>query len=261
MITALVSVWGIFADPMVIQTELQDARAMLPGPAYDIIYNQISQLISAPQSALTWAGFVSLSLALWSAKAGVGALTKGLNAVYGEQNRKGLRHIAVVLMLTMALIAISGVFALLLVVLPVALNLVPLGFAAEATIRLLKWLVLMGMLILALGLVYRVAPNRRGARVAWLTPGAAVATVAWTAVSAAFSVYLENFASYNETYGSLGAVIALLMWFFLSALVVLFGAALNAELERRSQEDSTIGQSRPIGERGAKAADTFVAVP
>ncbi|MBE3638419.1 YihY/virulence factor BrkB family protein [Mangrovicoccus algicola] len=259
-ITALVSVWGVFADPVRIESQLSLLQQFAPETAYELIAGQVASLVNAPPSALSWAGAVSLVVALWSAKAGVGALTRGLNAVYGEKNRSGMRDIAVSLALTALLLLLTAAVLALLVVLPLVLALLPVGALAEILVRLAKWVVAIGLIVLSLGLVYRIGPNRRSARVAWLSPGALLATLVWTAASVGFTFYLERFASYNEVYGSLGAVIALLMWFFISALVVLLGAAVNAELERHTLQDSTVGRSRPIGQRGAEAADTYMPV-
>ena len=259
-ITALVSIWGIFANPVAIQDQMTVLEDVAPQAAYDIIAGQVQALVAAPPSALTWAGALAVALALWSARAGVGALMRGLNAVYDEHNHAGLRQIAKELALTVMLVALAAVFALLLIVVPVVLTFVPLGPLANVLLRLAQWAVLVVMVMATLGLVYRLAPNRRPARMAWLSPGAMLAAAVWTLASLAFTLYLERFASYNEVYGSLGAVIAMLMWFFLSAHVVLLGASVNAELERRTLEDSTIGRDRPIGERGAVVADTYLPV-
>ncbi|WP_108260280.1 YihY/virulence factor BrkB family protein [Mangrovicoccus ximenensis] len=259
-ITALVSVWGVFADPVEIESQLTLLSQLAPQTAYELIAGQVAALVNAPPSALSWAGAASLVLALWSARAGVGAMTRGLNAVYGEKNRSGLGEIAVSLALTVLLLLLTAAVLALLVVLPVVLAFIPIGFLAELLVRSAKWAVAIGLIVLSLGIVYRIAPNRRAARVPWLSPGALLATGVWAVASLGFTVYLERFASYNEVYGSLGAVIALLMWFFISALVVLLGAAVNAELERHTKVDSTVGRPRPIGERGAEAADTYLPV-
>jgi membrane protein len=113
-------------------------------------------------------------------------------------------------------------------------------------------------MVFGLGLIYRYGPNRRAAKVPWVSPGAVLAVLVWALGSWAFSLYLANFGRYNEVYGSIGAVVALLMWFYLSALVTLLGAALNAELELRTLPDTTVGPDRPMGERGAYVADTYL---
>lgn len=259
-ITALVSIWSVFADPAELNDQLGGLEQIAPEDAYRLIEAQLQRLASAPPTALSWTGALALLLGLWSARAAVGALTRGLNTVYGEANRKGLRHLATMMVLTVALLVTSAVFIALLVILPVALSFLPLGSNAEAAIRIAKWLVMVAMLIGMLGLIYRRAPNRRAARIPWVSPGAIVATAIWIITSAAFTVYLENFGNYNEVYGSLGAMIALLIWFFITALAVLLGGAMNAELERHTKIDSTVGRPRPLGQRGATAADTYLPV-
>lgn len=256
-VTALVSVWGLFFDPVALQEQLATVESFVPESAFGIIEGQVNDLVEAGSRALSWAGGLALLVAFWSAKNGVSALTRGLNAVYEESNRSGVWHTINAILLTVVLILAAAVFAGLLVVLPIALSFVPLGPLAENAIRGAKWLAVIGMLIGVIGLIYRYAPNRRAARVPWLSPGAVAATLVWTMVSLGFTLYIENFANYNEVYGSLGAVIALLFWFYISALVVLLGASLNAELERRTRQDSTVGEDLPLGERGAAVADEF----
>ncbi|WP_138469395.1 YihY/virulence factor BrkB family protein [Poseidonocella sp. HB161398] len=257
-ITALVSVWAVFADPLDIQPQLALLSRLIPTAAYELVAGQVAALVSAPPAALSWAGGVSLFVALWSARAGVGALTRGLNTVYGEQNRRGLGEFASALVLTLLLLGLTAAVLALMVLLPVVLSQIPVSFLAETLLRVAKWSIATGLVLLSLGLLYRVGPNRRAARVPWLSPGALTATALWAIASLGFTFYLEHFAALSRLYGSLGAVVALQIWFFISALSVLFGAALNAELERRTAEDSTIGRPRPLGQRGAEAADTYL---
>lgn len=257
-ITAAVSVWGLFANPVAIEEQLDGLSASVPAGAFDIIETQVQRLAAAPSDTLTWAGVLAMVLALWSARAAIAALIRGLNAIYEERHRKGLKRVFRALTLTFLLVFMTTIFVAIMVVAPVLIAFAPLGPLAETALRALKWLVILVMLLVSLGLIYRLAPNRKAARVPWVSPGAVLATGLWTIASAALSLYLENFGNYNEIYGSLGAVIALLMWFFVSAFVVLLGAAVNAQLERHTKEDSTVGPPKPLGARGAVVADTYV---
>ena len=138
---------------------------------------------------------------------------------------------------------------------PPLLQLETLGASGRIGARLVSYLILFGCVILGLSLLYRFAPSRREARWRWVTPGSALAAGLWLGASILFSVYVANFASYDATYGSLGAVAVLLLWFYLSALVVILGAELNAELELQTRHDTTRGSERPMGSRGAFVAD------
>lgn len=257
-LSALVSVWGLFADPAALEAQLSLLSGFVPDTGFQIIEGRIANLVSAPNAALNWTGALSLLLALWSAKNGVSALTRGLNAAYREPNRGGVRHVAYMLLLTIVLLLTTVLALALLIGVPLVLSFLPIGLAAEIAARLGQWIMLALSLLLLLSLIYRFAPNRRGARFAFLSPGALVATGLWLVGSAALTLYFERFGAYNEVYGSLGAIIALLFWFFLSAFVVLLGGVINAELERHTKRDSTIGPPKPLGERGAQVADTYV---
>ncbi len=236
-LATVVMIWSFIADPASIGALLDVARDVMPPEVFTIISDQIKGVTEAGrQGTLEWATLLSLGLAFWSARAGVAALIRGLNAVYGTDHRSGfLRRIASAIGLTIVLCGV-GVFAIAAVVIaPLAIALLPIGPAAATVTEVARWIVTFVVIILALGLIYRYGPNKRGARPGWVTPGAVVAASLWLIVSLAFSIYLSNFASYNEVYGSIGAAVALLMWFYLSAYVVLLGGVLNAELDPQLQ--------------------------
>jgi membrane protein len=131
----------------------------------------------------------------------------------------------------------------------------------QTLVDVLRWPVLCIGAILVLAALYRYAPSRAVPRWRWVSRGAAIATAVWLIGSIGFSIYVSNFASYNETYGSIGAVIILLMWFWLSAFIALLGVELNAEMEQQTARDTTTGPARPLGERGAYVADHLAEVP
>lgn len=155
-----------------------------------------------------------------------------MNAIFGTPNRGGVRHALVALLLTLTLIGMAIVALFMVVIAPIAIALLPLQAETEQLLEVIRWIVALLSLLAALGLLYRYGPNRRGARPSWLTPGALLVVVAWLAASAGFSLYVTNFGSYNEVYGSIGAVIALLMWLYISAYLILLGAVMNVALER-----------------------------
>lgn len=257
-IAALIALWGFVADPTLVAAQVSEFTMLLPDEVANLLTARVAELVAADATTLGWAGLLSIAVALWSARAGIGALIVGLNAVYGERNRSGVRHILLAFGLTAAMICLALACFAALVVAPIVLSFLPLGFLASLVAETLRWTVAIGTVMLALGLLYRYAPNRRGiARAAWLTPGAITATILWALATWAFTIYLQNFGNYNKIYGSLGAVIVLLLWLYLSAFVCLLGAALNAELELQQRKDTTRGPARPMGQRGAFVADNL----
>lgn len=226
-LAALIAIFGFFADPLVIQDQLALLSDLMPPAALTLLTNQVTRLIWAGDGTLGLASAASILVALFLARRGVDALLKGLNTVYGGQQRSGLAHAGAVAVITLGMI-LAGVVALLAVlVLPVVLAFVPLGGVTGWIVLLARWAIALGMIALWLWVFYRIGPNRPTRR---LWPGLLTALVIWIAASAGFSLYIGNFGSYNEVYGSIGAVIALLMWFYLSAYVVLLGGVVNALL-------------------------------
>ena len=228
---ALIAIFGLVADPIVVETQFELMADVIPAEAYGLFDAQLSRLLGARSETLGWATVLSTGLALWSARAGVAALMRGLNVIHGGPNRSGLRHYAVALMLTVCLIGIAVVTLLVVVVAPILLAFLPLPMGIGIVLSVVRWLAALFILMAALGLLYRFGPNRRAQRMAWITPGSIFVVVTWLIASMGFSAYLSNFGSYNEVYGSIGAVVAMMMWLYISAYLVLFGAVLNVELK------------------------------
>ncbi|MWD27023.1 YihY family inner membrane protein [Aquicoccus sp. SCR17] len=233
-LAAVVLVWSVFSDPTQITIMMDMVVEVVPPDVYAILNDQLVNLTTAAsRETLGWASVVSLSITLWSARAGVAALIRGLNAVYQVTHRPNtIRRYFVAMLITLSLCGAAIVTFALVILLPIFFNFLHLGSMTAMLVEAGRWLISILTVIFALGLIYRYGPNRRGDRPGWLTPGAVLAAALWLGVSVAFSYYLGNFAHYNEVYGSLGAVAALLMWLYLSAYVVLLGATLNATLER-----------------------------
>lgn len=257
-LAALIAVLGLISDPVVVVAQLEEVRGLLPEDVYEILNSQVLTLVTARADTLGWAGLLSLLVALWSARAGTGAMITGLNAVYYEPNRNTAHHYLRALLLTVGLMAVGIVALLMVVVVPALLAFFPVGRFYYIVADVIRWSIALTVVLGGIGLLYRFGPNRRPARVAWLTPGSFLAVLSWAAVSVGFSYYVANFGNYNEVYGSIGAVIAMLIWLWLTSFLILFGAALNAQLEMRTLPDSTIGTPKPPGERGAVAADTII---
>lgn len=232
-LAAVIALLGLISDPTVVIAMLEDAKELMPEDVYEIISAQVVALVSASADTLGWASLLSLLVALWSARAGVGAMIIGLNNVYGRKNRHTAWHYLQALMMTFGLILVALVALLMLVVAPVALAFVPLGAVGAFVAEVVRYGIAILVLFAGLGVFYRFGPNRRPKRVQWLSFGAVVAVVSWLLLSVAFSFYVTNFGNYNQVYGSIGAVIAMLVWLWLSSFVVLFGGSVNAQIDLR----------------------------
>jgi membrane protein len=254
-IAALVSIYGLFSDPASIAQHLDTVSGILPGGAIDVIRDQLTRLTAQPPAQLGFSLIVSLAISLWSANGGIKALFDALNVVYEEkEERSFVRLNATSLTFTLVMIAFL-IFALAAIVaVPVALNYLP-GFVGMV-LEIARWPALLVLVALALACIYRFGPSRTEPRWRWITWGSAFAAVAWLAFSAIFSFYASHFGNFNKTYGSLGAVIGFMTWMWLSVVVILVGAKLNAEMEHQTARDSTKHGGKPLGARGAKMADT-----
>ena len=254
-IAALVSIYGLFADPATIQGHLDALSGVLPSGAMDIVREQVTRIATAGGGKLGLGFLIGLVLSLWSANAGMKAMFDALNIVYDEEEKRSflklnLESLAFTVgAIAFLLLALAGI-----VVLPVILAFVGLGSGIEWLLALARWPILLACVVLGLSILYRYGPSRDKAEWKWVTPGGLVAAVLWLVGSMLFSWYVANFGSYNETYGSLGAVIGFMTWMWISGIVVV--AEMNAEMEHQTARDTTVGPDRPMGQRGATMADT-----
>jgi membrane protein len=215
------------------------------------------RIASQRNGALSIGVVVGIVVSLWSAMGGIKAMIDALNVIYEQQESRNLFKLNLV-----ALVFTLGGFAVFLVAVgaviavPLALSWLGLGSEAGDLIRIARWPGLLIVLLAGLAVLYRYGPNRRAARWQWVSVGSVFASVVWIAASFLFSWYLAKFNTYNATYGSLGAVLAMMMWLWISSMVVLLGAELNAEIEHQTAQDSTVGDDKPLGQRGAVMADT-----
>ncbi len=230
-LAAIIAIWGLVSDPAVVLDQVDLLRGIVPEDVFALVEAQILKLSATGGDTLGWAGLLSLGLATWSARSGVAALMLGLNTIHGCQNRANLGHYVTALMLTVALFGVAIVALGSVVIAPVVLQFVPLEAATALILTAVRWFAAVGVLLMGLAVLYRYGPNVRGARVGWVSPGAGLAIALWAAASWAFSLYLTNFAEYNEVYGSIGAAMALLVWLYVTAFVVLLGASLNVQLD------------------------------
>ncbi|HEV2767441.1 MAG TPA: YhjD/YihY/BrkB family envelope integrity protein [Acidimicrobiales bacterium] len=259
-IVAVVSVYGLVADPVDVQRQLGSLLGALPSDAADLVRTQVEAIAAQGPTSLGVGVVVSVLAALWAASKGMQALIVALNIAYDEEETRKflrLRALALALTVALALAAVVGVGGMVL-----AGKLASaLGTFGEIAIGVLRWPVLGAFAVLVLAVLYRYSPDRDAPAWRWVSPGAVVATVLWLVGSVAFAVYVNNFGKYNETYGSLGAVVVLLLWLFLTAYVIIFGAELDAESERQTRQDTTRGAPQAMGEREAYAADTVAPAP
>ena len=256
-IAALISVYGLFADPGTIAGHLDSISSFVPGGAIDVIREQMTRLASQGAGTLGVAFVVGLGISLWSANAGIKAVFDALNIVYGEQEKRSFVRLNLVsLGLTLAAIVFLLLALALVAIVPVALQYIGLESATGWIVKLARWPVLFVAVSLALSALYRYGPSRTEAQWRWVSWGSMFAALVWIAASLLFSWYAENFGSYNKTYGSLGAIIGFMTWIWLSTIVVLVGAAIDAEMEHQTVRDTTATAPKPMGQRGATMADT-----
>lgn len=256
-LAASISIYGLVADPADIQQQLATLSGILPEQAQEILDQQLGSIAAQPQAALSIGLVIGLLTAIWSAMAGVKTLIIALNIVYDEEEKRGfLKLNAVAFALTIGIILFAILALSLIVALPALLGNLGLGENVQLWASILRWplLALSAMIILAV--LYRYGPSRSQPRWQWVSWGAVVATLLWIIGSALFSFYVSNFGNYNETYGAVGAIVILLLWFYITAYIVLLGGELNAEMEHQTARDTTTGESKTLGTRNAYVADT-----
>ena len=252
---AFVALYGLFADATEAQRHLQLLAFMLPPDALKFIGEQMVRLAAGNEGGLSFAFVTGLLLSIWSANGAMKAMMTGLNIAYDEtEKRNFIRKTATSLAFTIGFLLFVLAACVVLAVGPALETFV--GQEAATLFRWISYPLLLAGLGVGLAALYRYGPSRDRAQWRWISWGSAVAIVAWVAACAAFSIYVANFANYDKTYGPLGAVIGFMMWSWLSTVVILFGAELNAEIEHQTAYDTTVGPARPLGFRGAKMADT-----
>ena len=255
-IIAAITLYGLVADPETVAAQVRDLSAALPEQAQPILADQLQSVASASGGALGFGLVVSLLAAVWSASSGTGNLLKAINIAYDEDESRGFLKVrGIALALTLGAIVFVLLTLALVAVVPVVLNVLPLGQVGTILAQVLRWVLLVALVVAALAVTYRIAPDRDQPRFSWVTTGSLVATVLWIIGSVAFSLYVNNFGSYNKTYGAIAGVVVLMLWLYLTSYIVLLGAEINAESERQTRADTTRGASAPMGERGAAAAD------
>jgi membrane protein len=255
-ITMLVSIYGLVFDPTTVEPQLEVIREFLPPAAFALISDRVHTLVSQRSGTLGVSLLISTAVAFWSSSTGTKSLLSALNMAYEEQECRGfLRFQVVGLLMTLCGILATITGLTILVFLPVMIDFIGLDAYSSALVRVVSLLLLITFVAASLSLLYYFGPCRRSAKWYWITPGSLIATMLWLAASVLLSLYVGHVANYETYYGPIGAVVGVMMWFWLSAYAVLLGAELNAELELQTLEDTTTGPPKPLGKRGAYVAD------
>lgn len=216
----------------------------------------LKPIVSKPDSHLGWGLVLSILISIWSANQGTSALFEGVNIAYNEEDQRGfIKRTALTLLFTLGGLVLGLIAILAIIFFPALVDLIHLGSTVETIIGWGRWLLLAGIVIFALGLIYKKAPNRDNPEMKWVSWGSVIATVLWILGSLLFSWYVKNFGSYDSMYGSFTSVIIMLLWLFLTSFIILLGAEINSEMEHQTAKDTTVGPDEPMGERGGYHAD------
>ncbi|RYB05670.1 YihY/virulence factor BrkB family protein [Lichenibacterium ramalinae] len=246
-LAAMVSLYALVGNPDDVASRIQDYSYLLPPEAMKLIIDGLHNFAKTAGSTLSWALATSLVLALWSARNGISSIMTGLNIAYEEiETRSFVVQTAIALGLTLGAILFAIIVVFAVAVIPILLNFLPFGSVAGTLLNFARWPILAVLVALGFALIYRVGPCRKDASWRWISWGSGIATVLWLAGSILFSVYVGKFGSYDATYGALGAVVILLLWLWVSALVLLVGAEIDDELdERASRTGSPVAPVAP----------------
>jgi membrane protein len=255
-LAAMVSLYGLVADPNTIREHLNDVSGFIPASMLDMVREELTRLSQTQSDTLGISFVVGLLVALWSANNGMKALFDALNVAYDETEKRGFFK----LLMTSMMFTAGGVVFFILVLnvvigIPLVVKFLHLGPIGDALVSILPPLVLFGVAIVAIAVLYRFGPSRTAPKWTWVTPGSIFAAIVWVIGSAGFSYYLSNWGNYSATYGSVGAIIGAMMWIYISMWIVLVGAELNSEIEHQTARDTTVGPEKPLGARGATMAD------
>jgi membrane protein len=255
---AMISIYGLVASPETVAQQVEDLSAQLPASAADLIGQQLNDIVTNNSGALSVGLVISVLGALWSAAGGVGNLVTAVNLAYDEvETRSFIKRKALSLGLTLGAILFVLITFALVAVVPRVLDLLPLGVVGTVLAQVVRWVLLLGVFAGSLAVLYRVGPDRDAPRLRWVSLGAVVVTVMWALVSLGFSLYVNNFGSYDKTYGAIAGVIVLMLWLYLTCYLILLGAEINSEAEHQTAQDTTQGPPQPMGERDATMADSL----
>ncbi|WP_306115649.1 MULTISPECIES: YihY/virulence factor BrkB family protein [unclassified Roseovarius] len=257
-ITALIAISGLMVEPSQVVDQLESLSGLVPQEVITIVTRQASEVAGSREGGLGLAAVVGLLIALYSASKGMASLIEGVNVAFDEKEKRGFIKLKLVTFALTIFVILGVIIALCAMLgLPAVLAFLSLGPVIEGLMTFGLWAALLCLTVFGLAVLYRYAPSRVEPEWSWASPGAVVACLVWIIASAGFAFYVSNFGSYNESFGTLAGVIVLLMWFWISAFIILFGAELNAEIEAQTRKDTTTGPDMPMGSRGAVKADTL----
>lgn len=253
---AVVSIYGLVADPSRIADQISSAMAGMPAEARDLIVEQLRSLGSR-QTSLTIGLIISIVIALWSASGGVSQLLTAINAAYDEQeDRSFLVKRGRALVITLGAIVFMAVVFGLVAVVPALFGQFGLAGPLRWLLQIVRWVLIAAIVAVTLAVLYRIGPDRDAPKIRWVSVGAVVATVLWLIASLGFSLYVATFGNYAKTYGTVAGIVVMLLWLWMTSYAILLGAEINAESEQQTARDSTRGPERPLGDRGAVKADS-----
>src|SRR4051794_4978004 len=255
---ALISIYGLVASPDTVAKQVEDLSSQLPRSAAQLIGKQLTSIVDNSGSALSIGLAVSILAAIWSASGGISNLMTAVNIAYDEVETRNF----VKLKLTSLALTLGGILFViitfgLVAVVPAVIQALPLGIVGTILAQVARWVLLLAVFAGSLAVLYRVAPDRDAPRFRWVSLGAVIVTVMWAVVSVGFALYVNNFGSYDKTYGTIAGVIVLMLWLYLTCYLVLLGAEINSEAEHQTAHDTTTGEPQPMGSRDAKMADTL----
>lgn len=255
-LAALVALFGLVADAAVLSEQLDDLEGFLPTGMIELIAQELDRLIAAQTNRLSITFAVSIAIALYIINAAVLGLFDALNVIYGEEEKRPLHLLyARSLLFTLATLIFAFVLINVVVGVPIVLGYLPIGVLAQWLIAISPAAILFLVANVGIAALYRYGPSRTTARWRWISPGSLTASAVWLVASAGFSYYVSNLTDFSATYGSLGTIAAAMMWTWISTVILLIGAEVDAELEHQTARDTTRSPERPMGERGAVVAD------
>ncbi len=255
-IAAIVSIYGLVVNPEQAEQQMKHLVDSLPRETYQLISSVLSQAAAQTGTTLSWSLIFSILISLWSSNRATTAVFEVLNIAYDEkENRSILKRKALTLLFTVTGIIIGILSIVFIIGYPAIINNFDLPEILKSALAYIRWLVLAAILFFVLAVTYKVAPFRSSPKFRWIAPGALIATILWIGGSMLFAVYIKNFGNFDRTYGSIAAVIILMLWFYLSGFIIIMGAEINSEIEHQTYVDTTVGPDKPMGERGAYHAD------
>lgn len=261
-LAAIISIYGLVMDPAQVEQHMSQLTSVLPEQAHQMISDRLHSIAQQSGSTLGWGVALSILISLWSANKGTKSLFEGINIAYDERDERGFfKQNAITLLFTLGGIIVGLLSVGFVVAFPALIGNLGLSGTLATVISWARWPVLGAIIIFALALIYKYAPDRDRPQFKWVNWGSVIATVLWVVGSLLFSWYVNNFGSYNETYGAVAAVIIMMLWFNLTSFIILLGAEINSELEHQTAKDTTIGKPEPMGSRNAYHADHVAGRP